>query len=211
MEEAALAAELAQAIGELGKDILIDTAVDQLTGRAIGTAVGAVGGAVAGSGLLSIPAAAAGAGAVGNIGQAAGVAVGTIRLLKNGKKIKGYVEKGKKIYKISNKLVKNNQLMKKAEEMDSFAKRGYQFVKMGKGVEVDAKIVNKVPTKELLNNIQKQTKKYADDVCDWVKEVWESGMRGNSEILKNGGRTDGLGLSPLGENLKKLGKVLDIE
>lgn len=189
--------ELTDAISEIGKDLIVDTAVDQITGMAVGTAVGAIGGAFLG-GAGAIPGAAGG----NRIGQGVGIAVGTVRLLKNGKKLTGYVEKGKKIYKISNKLIKNSKLEKKLEKVDSFAERGYQFLKIEKGVKIDAKAVNKIPTKEVLNNIQKQASKYADDICDWVKEVGESIIRGNKEVLKNGGRADGL--QPIGELFKAI-------
>lgn len=154
--------ELTSLVTDLGNDIVVDWAV----GMAAGAAIGAVAGSV-------VPGAGNAAGAV------SGAVVGTVNTAIKIKKGKKYIRGAQQIIKVSKKIVEKKKIEKKLEKADSFAERGYQFIKTGQGAKVDAKAVNKLPVKETLDNLGKQVKKVGDDIVDTIKELSESAIRGS--------------------------------
>ena len=154
--------ELTGLITELGKDVVVDWAVNVATSAIVGVAVG-----------TTVPLAGNAAGAV------SGAVVGTVNTGMKIKKGEKYIRGVQQIIQVSKKIVEEKKIEKKLEKADSFAERGYQFINIGQGAKVDAKAVNKLPVKEILDNLGKQVKKLGDDIVDTIKELSESAIRGS--------------------------------
>lgn len=181
-------AVLKESVTELGKDFVADWAVGAATTVVVGAAVGTL---IPGAGNLT--------GAVGG---------GVVNTINTGKKIikaPKYINTGKKIAEVSKRIISKS-------EPDIF-KESAKWLKNSKGknnpfsnsAEVNANNVNISPVKETLNNMKSSAKKSWENISDWCKEVWESGMRGAGKTSTEYMESNTTSLSD------KFGKIQDMK
>lgn len=152
---------LKESVTELGKDFVADWAVGAATTVAVGYAVGSI---IPGAGTLA--------------GTVVGGVVNTINTVKKIIKAPKYIKTGKKIAEVSKRIISKSE--------PDYIKQSEKWLKNSKvknnpysnSAEVNANNVNISPVKETLNNMQSSAKKSWENISDWCKEVWESGMRG---------------------------------